>query len=183
MSTVKGNGSKTTSVCDAAPEAAKVFLAGNFNAWDPAARRMVRVRDGSFRAKLDLAPGEYQYKFVADGTWLHDPNAERHTTNEHGTLNSVVQIRGMPVRYGHPLHRLPTERHLRSTAGTSRQTFKYGRQSGLCNGCSLARRERGGRPVIIEPCGLSLDRQRSHHWGLRPVIGWSLAPCGSVIGA
>jgi len=79
-------------VCNSVPDAAKVFLVGDFNDWDPAARRMVKTRDGSFRAKLELAPGEHQYKFVADGKWLHDPDAGGHVTNEHGTLNSVVEV-------------------------------------------------------------------------------------------
>jgi len=70
-----------------------ITLVGDFNDWDPAARRMVKTRDGSFRAKLELAPGEYQYKFVVDGQWLHDPEAATHVANEHGTLNnSVVQV-------------------------------------------------------------------------------------------
>lgn len=92
MSTTMAKDGKTTFICDSAPGAAKVFLVGSFNGWDPAARRMVKVRDGSFRAKLDLAPGEYQYKFVVDGEWLHDPTAAAHAANEHGTLNSVAHV-------------------------------------------------------------------------------------------
>ena len=92
MCTRKSKRSKTTFVCDSVPDARKVFLAGDFNDWDPAARRMVKVRDGSFRAELDLAPGEYHYKFVADGERLHDPTATAHAANEHGTLNSVAYV-------------------------------------------------------------------------------------------
>ncbi len=69
----------------------RVFLAGDFNAWDPAKRRMVRARDGSFRARLRLEPGIYHYKFVADGDWVHDPSHPAET-NGYGTADNVVSV-------------------------------------------------------------------------------------------
>ena len=33
------------------------------------------------------------YKFVVDGNWTHDPNARENVANEHGSLNSVTEIR------------------------------------------------------------------------------------------
>jgi len=81
-----------TFVCTVAPKAKKVFLVGDFNNWDPAARRMVKVKDGSFRAKMDLEPGRYEYKFVIDDLWITDPEATEHISNPYGTMNSVVEI-------------------------------------------------------------------------------------------
>lgn len=72
--------------------ASRVFLVGTFNGWDPEARRMVKTRDGSVRAKMALDAGVYEYKFVVDGEWLHDPDAETGTTNVHGTVNSIVAV-------------------------------------------------------------------------------------------
>jgi 1,4-alpha-glucan branching enzyme len=92
MSTLRGKDGKITFVCDSVPLATKVFLAGDFNDWDPTVRRMVKGRDGAFRARLSLAPGEYQYKFLVDGEWLHDATAAGSIANEHGTLNSLVHI-------------------------------------------------------------------------------------------
>ncbi|MFW5803191.1 MAG: isoamylase early set domain-containing protein [Verrucomicrobiota bacterium] len=81
-----------TFICDALPEATKVFLAGDFNDWDAAANRMQKVKDGSFRRKLPLKPGTYQYKFVVDGEWQADPTAENHCKNGLGDCNSVVTV-------------------------------------------------------------------------------------------
>lgn len=71
----------------------KVFLAGSFNNWDPTAKEMVDKKgDGVFAATVSLAPGEYQYKFVIDGTWCADPECADWIQNDHGTLNSVKHV-------------------------------------------------------------------------------------------
>ena len=49
---------------------------------------------GRWEVPLALRPGRYQYKFVVDGQWLHDPNARENLPNQHGSLNSVIQVRG-----------------------------------------------------------------------------------------
>jgi 1,4-alpha-glucan branching enzyme len=54
---------------------------------------MKRRGDGQWETTLALEPGRYQYKFVVDGKWTHDPNARENVTNEHGSLNSVIEIR------------------------------------------------------------------------------------------
>lgn len=81
-----------TFVCEANPEADKVFLTGDFNGWDATAERMRKVKDGSFRRKLPLTPGTYQYKFVVDGEWLPDPTGEMQCENGLGDCNSVVTV-------------------------------------------------------------------------------------------
>jgi hypothetical protein len=53
---------------------------------------MAKYRDGSFRARLPLGPGAYQYKFVADGVWVSDPAAPAQVANPFGTVNGVVRI-------------------------------------------------------------------------------------------
>jgi 1,4-alpha-glucan branching enzyme len=75
------------------PGAREVFLAGEFNDWDPAARRMKRVRKGgdAFVAVLDLDPGRYEFKYVADGEWHCSPDSPR-VPNEQGTENSVIEV-------------------------------------------------------------------------------------------
>jgi len=71
----------------------KVFLAGSFNNWDPTAKEMIDKKgDGTYAATLQLAPGDYQYKFVIDGTWCADPECPDWTQNDHGTLNSVKHV-------------------------------------------------------------------------------------------
>ena len=76
------------------PGARKVFLAGDFNGWHPEAQRMKRAKKGkdTFVASLDLAPGCYQYKYVADGKWCCDDGDC--VPNDLGTSNNVVQVCG-----------------------------------------------------------------------------------------
>jgi len=80
-----------TFVCNFHPGAKKAFVAGDFNEWDPARNRMVKARDGSFRARVKLPPGKYEYKFFIDGDWVEDPDTEK-VENSFGTANSVVQV-------------------------------------------------------------------------------------------
>lgn len=79
----------TRFVCKHVTNARKVYIAGDFNGWNPQADRMQK-RNGAFVKKMQLLPGEYQYKFVIDGEWHADPAAETQVPNDCGTLNSVV---------------------------------------------------------------------------------------------
>ena len=75
------------------PDAKVIFLAGDFNDWDPTTRRMKRVKKGedTFLAVVELEPGRYEFKYVVDGEWLCCPSAERSAT-EDGFENSVVVV-------------------------------------------------------------------------------------------
>ena len=69
-----------------------VYLAGEFNGWDPTAKKMA-FRGGVYSAKVKLAPGSYQYKFVIDGTWCADPENANAVPNDQGTFNSIVTVK------------------------------------------------------------------------------------------
>lgn len=69
-----------------------VYLAGDFNAWDPTAKKMT-FKSGVYAAQVKLAPGEYQYKFVIDGIWCADPENVNAVANDQGTFNSVVTVK------------------------------------------------------------------------------------------
>lgn len=69
----------------------EVILAGSFNGWNEHEIRMKKVADG-WELHANLPPGRYEYKFIADGEWIHDPYARENVRNEHGTLNSVLYI-------------------------------------------------------------------------------------------
>jgi hypothetical protein len=75
------------------PEAKGVSLCGDFNGWSPGATPMKRHDDGRWETTVVLAPGRYQYKFVADGEWIADPAAQKNVPNEHGIMNSIVEVR------------------------------------------------------------------------------------------
>lgn len=71
-----------------------VYLAGCFNQWNPTGKEMVDKKgDGVYTASVKLAPGRYEYKFVIDGTWCADPENLDFVRNEHGTLNSVIEVK------------------------------------------------------------------------------------------
>lgn len=55
------------------PDASRVFVAGNFNAWNPAELSMEKT-DSGWKLPYVLAPGMYEYKFIVDGSWITDPN-------------------------------------------------------------------------------------------------------------
>ena len=71
-----------------------VYLAGEFNKWDPTAKKMAyKAKEGVYAATVKLAPGSYQYKFVIDGTWCADPENVESVQNDQGTFNSVVNVK------------------------------------------------------------------------------------------
>ena len=71
-----------------------VYLAGSFNEWSTTAKKMAyKTKAGIYSATVQLAPGEYQYKFVIDGTWCADPENENSVKNDQGTFNSVVVVK------------------------------------------------------------------------------------------
>ncbi len=77
----------------AADAGSEVFVAGDFNRWDPAAKKLTdRKNNGVYSATVTLAPGEYEYKFVINGTWCVDPNCKEWRQNSLGTLNSVLHV-------------------------------------------------------------------------------------------
>jgi 1,4-alpha-glucan branching enzyme len=72
--------------------ASAVYLAGTFNQWHPTATPMRHVGEGRWEVELELPPGVYEYRFIVDGVWLHDPEAVQSVPNPFGGLNSVVTV-------------------------------------------------------------------------------------------
>jgi 1,4-alpha-glucan branching enzyme len=56
-----------------APKANDVYLAGDFNDWDPWANHMKRQVDGAWRLEVLLSHGHHQYIFLVDGEPVLDP--------------------------------------------------------------------------------------------------------------
>jgi hypothetical protein len=75
------------------PDAKQVALTGDFNGWATGTTPMQRQADGHWETTVALAPGRYQYKFIVDGHWIPDPLVPEHVWNQHGTLNSVIEVR------------------------------------------------------------------------------------------
>ncbi len=74
------------------PAAHSAAVAGTFNNWDCQKTPMRREDGVNWKARLRLSPGRYEYRFLVDGQWLSDPNAEETVGNPFGTSNSVLVV-------------------------------------------------------------------------------------------
>jgi len=72
-----------------APEAERVFLAGDFNNWDVDTLPMKRDSKGTWEVSFALPHGKYEYRFWVDGVWHDDPNAHEKIENPFGSQNCV----------------------------------------------------------------------------------------------
>jgi len=75
-----------------APGAKEVILMGDFNKWDRKRHPMGKNAKGLWSKIVMLSIGRYEYKFLVDGEWLHDPKNDQVCYNQHGTLNSVITV-------------------------------------------------------------------------------------------
>ena len=53
---------------------------------------MVALGNGRWRKELTLPPGVYEYRIVADGEWITDPQAKKTSPNPFGGVNSVLRV-------------------------------------------------------------------------------------------
>ncbi|PWU08878.1 MAG: glycoside hydrolase [Verrucomicrobia bacterium] len=74
------------------PQAKSALIAGSFNNWDPKRTPMRKDNNGGWKATVPLPPGRYEYRFVADGQWITDPNSKERVQNPFGSTNSVVVV-------------------------------------------------------------------------------------------
>ena len=74
-----------------APDATEVYLAGDFNDWNPEQYSMRKFKTGMCTKKLKLAPGRYEYKFIVDGEWWTDPANNNRQVTDMGE-NSVLEV-------------------------------------------------------------------------------------------
>ncbi len=75
-----------------APQAKSVFLAGDFNGWNPEKHGMKKGKSGAWQKTLMLPPDTYEYKFIVDGTWQVDPANSRTCQNCFGTRNNLLTV-------------------------------------------------------------------------------------------
>ena len=69
----------------------QVYVAGDFNAWNPVELPMTKV-EGGWELPYVLRPGNYSYKFILDGRWITDP-ANPYSTGEGKAQNSYLPIK------------------------------------------------------------------------------------------
>ena len=91
-STVKKATAKNVTFTVHADKGKAVYVAGEFNKWNPTAKKMA-YKAGVYTATVKLEAGTYQYKFVIDGTWCADPENVNSVANDQGTFNSVIEVK------------------------------------------------------------------------------------------
>jgi len=79
---------------DAAPNAKKVYLVGQFNDWNQKKTPMKKLKTGDFSLPLTLKQGEeYEYRYLIDNAkWENDWCADKYIPNLYGENNSVVVV-------------------------------------------------------------------------------------------
>jgi 1,4-alpha-glucan branching enzyme len=75
-----------------APDAKRVFLAGDFNNWDVDNLPMKKANKGTWETSFALPTGRHEYRFCVDGVWYDDPNAHERVENPYGSQNCVRLI-------------------------------------------------------------------------------------------
>ena len=78
------------------PGAHEVCIAGTFNDWEPDTDKMSLQANGKWVRNLTLKPGTYEYRFVVDGKWEADPNADHTVMNPYGERNSLLTVSERP---------------------------------------------------------------------------------------
>ena len=74
------------------PDAKKVCIAGKFNDWNTKSLPMKKDKDGTWKIKVKLAPGKYEYKYFVDGAWAQDLPCADLAPNPFGTFNCEIKV-------------------------------------------------------------------------------------------
>ena len=69
-----------------------VHVTGDFNRWDKS-EYTLKLRKGVYSLIMELQAGEYQYRYVINGTdWYNDWHADGYVPNNSGSDNCVLQL-------------------------------------------------------------------------------------------
>ena len=81
---------------DAAVQAERANLCGEFNEWSQSTDEMERKADGGFTLTKRLPGGRsYRFRYLLDGErWENDWAADAYAPNEYGGDDSVVDLTG-----------------------------------------------------------------------------------------
>lgn len=83
------------------PGARDVYLAGDFNEWCIGSTPMTPQGDGHWSSRLQLQPGEFRFRYYADGEWFTDYAACGLEPGQFG-LDSILILPARDVILPHP---------------------------------------------------------------------------------
>ncbi len=69
-----------------------IFLVGDFNQWNEKSHPLRRTETRDFELELEIPPGKYRFKYLVDGVWWNDPDAEEYAPNPWGSEDSVILV-------------------------------------------------------------------------------------------
>jgi len=77
-----------------AEEAKKVAVLGSFNEWNTKkAVALKKLKNGTFKGTLDLEKdNSYEFKYLVDGSYVNDDQADAYAVNVFGTENGVLNL-------------------------------------------------------------------------------------------
>lgn len=69
----------------------RVYLVGDFNAWNRTSHPMRQQTDGRWSITIELPAGPaYEFRYLCDGEWLNDSQADAYHESLIGSHNCVV---------------------------------------------------------------------------------------------
>lgn len=90
---------KTKPVCKVtfsleAKEASQVSVIGDFNDWKMEEGALGKLKNGTFKGTFELdKDASYEFKYVVDGTYVNEPEADSYKWNDYaGAENSVLIV-------------------------------------------------------------------------------------------
>jgi hypothetical protein len=90
--TKRGDKVKVTFVLPADDKRDDIFVAGDFNAWNPGATKL-RRRGDVRTASVTLAAGRrYSFRYYRHAEWFNDDHADDHELNDYGGKNGILDL-------------------------------------------------------------------------------------------
>ncbi|MDQ7826308.1 MAG: alpha/beta hydrolase-fold protein [Candidatus Eremiobacteraeota bacterium] len=74
------------------PDKEKVHVSGDFNGWEEPGWPLYKVEEGWELRTAPLPPGDYGYKFHADGEWFRDPHNALSGDDGFGGMKSIIHV-------------------------------------------------------------------------------------------
>jgi hypothetical protein len=90
--TRKGDKVKVTFVLPEDDAPGDIFVAGDFNSWNPG-ETPLKPRGDVRSASLMLNTGRrYAFRYYRNGEWFDDDKADAYEPNEHGEMNCIISL-------------------------------------------------------------------------------------------
>ena len=92
--TKRGDKVKVTFVLPEDEWPGEVFVAGDFNSWNPG-ENLLKPRGDVRSCSLVLTSGRrYAFRYYRNGHWFDDDKADDFEPNEYGERNSIIDLTG-----------------------------------------------------------------------------------------